>query len=737
LQGAQFLLKIRASGNIVSSAGNCSANEKSLAPPYHFDARRLFMSDTQSYTESLLDIVKGIRIQTIMLPEFQRDFRWELEQTYDLFDSLIRDIFIGTIIYGKPAFALTLREVDQRPRRGKGSNAALKTYNYSASDITRETQVNNLRVVLDGQQRLTSIYRAVVGLDSVFFILKDDLDNDSIKDLSLEEMVERVAGDESPTEICVKLSDAYDAELEGLDDSDLDARFALSRFARRNFPDLEEIQQKATQKVYRRALRKIIDLYKQQKMVSYYLLDMSLEKFCVFFERSNSRGIQLNFTDILAAKLYRGFNLRKKIEEFESQSKLKLNREIIVRAIAYICGVERGDTISINRKSILENLEASDFQAHWDSVCSLYTESLNYLTSQNFILSQDWMPFENMIIPLMMFRRQIKGFDQINEEQRAFLEYWYWASIFANRYSMASNEVITMDSTALIQVAKGEQITARAYFTRLRSLVTEPDDLYSYTKKSSAIYRGILNLFGYAAKGLRDWNSTQKIDVTMRLEDHHIYPRAFIASAPSLDVEQSEAEQLVDCVVNRTLIPKLLNIQVGKKAPQLYLSELQQKVNPQLGTCLDGHLMEEEMVNDPTWNECFKLFLEERSKKIFELILRYAISPASEMSGRYGVQSEDSEDTDLNSKERLKDMLADGRIKVGELVFVRKQPNRFARILDGETVEYEGEKLPINSWGQLMTGWRAISIYDAVILERTRQPLKSLRRESNAEPTPQ
>jgi hypothetical protein len=687
------------------------------------------MNDTQSHTESLLDIIKGIRNQTIMLPEFQRDFRWELEQTYDLFDSLIRDIFIGTIIYGKPAFAITLREIDQRPRRGKGSNAPLKTFDYSIKEMARETQTQNLRIVLDGQQRLTSVYRALVGLDAVYVMLRDGLDVEAIKELSLEEMMLRVAGDESPTEISVKLSDAFQAEAEGHDDSDLDDRFAQSRFARRNLQVLDQRQMKAAQKIYRRAVRKIIDLYKQQKMVSYYLLDMSLEKFCVFFERSNSRGIQLNFTDILAAKLYRGFNLRKKIEEFESQSKLKLNREIIVRAIAYICGVERGGTISIDRKFILESLEASDFQKHWDTTCALYTESLHYLTSQNYILSQDWIPFENMVIPLMMFRRQIKGFDQVNEEQRAFLEYWYWASIFANRYSSASNEVIIMDSTALIQIAKGEQITARTYFTRLRSLVTEPDDLFSYTKKSSAIYRGILNLLGYAAKGLMDWNSTQKIDVTMRLEDHHIYPRAYIASSPNLDIDQGEAEQLVDCVANRTLIPKLLNIQVGKKAPQIYLSELQQRTNSQLALCLPGHVIPVDMITEPTWNECFKLFLEDRAKEIFTLIHRYAMSPATEMATRFGAQSENIEDTPIDGKERLKDMLADGRVRVNDRVFVRKQPNRFATIVDGETVEFEGVKMLINTWGQMLTGWPSINIYDSVLLERTGQPLKSLRKE--------
>jgi uncharacterized protein with ParB-like and HNH nuclease domain len=46
------------------------------------------MHDTQSQTESLLEIVRAIQKRTVMLPEFQRDFRWELDETYDLFDSL-------------------------------------------------------------------------------------------------------------------------------------------------------------------------------------------------------------------------------------------------------------------------------------------------------------------------------------------------------------------------------------------------------------------------------------------------------------------------------------------------------------------------------------------------------------------------------------------------------------------------------------------------------------------------
>lgn len=144
------------------------------------------MNDTQSQTESLLEIIRGIDKKSILLPEFQRDFRWELPQTHDLFDSLIKEIFIGTIIYGKPSFGMTLREIDKRPRatkgRGRGKNDSLQVFHYSNDEIQSRSQTENLRIVLDGQQRITSIYRAIKGQDDVYVILDRNLDAEKIRD---------------------------------------------------------------------------------------------------------------------------------------------------------------------------------------------------------------------------------------------------------------------------------------------------------------------------------------------------------------------------------------------------------------------------------------------------------------------------------------------------------------------------------------------------------------------------
>ena len=189
------------------------------------------MHENQSQTESLLDIVRSITNETLLLPEFQRDFRWEMDQTYDLFDSLIREIFIGTIIYGKPGFGMTLRQIDDRPRKGKGSRGSLRMRHYSREEIIAQSQTKNLRIILDGQQRITSIYRALSGMDAVYVVLRGDLKPEDLIERPLEMILGDVKGEESDQAVSVRLSDAHRAEVKGLDDEELDAVFAQSAFA--------------------------------------------------------------------------------------------------------------------------------------------------------------------------------------------------------------------------------------------------------------------------------------------------------------------------------------------------------------------------------------------------------------------------------------------------------------------------------------------------------------------------
>ncbi len=585
-------------------------------------------------TESIRDIVVKIENKDIVLPEFQRDFVWDISKTYDLFDSLVKEIFIGSIIYGIPSFEITVRDIDTRERKVSGKRRKkLTTTSLTKEQIEKKVDIGNFRLVLDGQQRITSIYRAIKGFDNVWFIskneneLSEDIQEKDFIELTLEEIEYEFNGYEDETRLSVKLSDVYEFMEKGYFESEIREKYFIKLKLVQNL-NMEEID-----RFFRKYLiicRKLQDLFKAQKLLSYFLLDMNSEKFALFFERSNSLGVQLNFIDILVAKLYSGFNLRKRIEEFieNTEGKYNFEREIIVRTISYI--VSNGK--NVDKGYILANLTYMDFNNYWDEVCILYKKVIDFLYDNYFIVSQDWMPYDNMVIPLIFFLKSLpsKDFCQMNEVQKEFIHYWYWASIFSQRYASATNDAIIQDSNYLINIAKNKKITDNNFFKKLTISIECGTDLYSYNKKGSSIYKGVFNLINYHSKGLLDWNNTSKITFNSKLEDHHIFPREYVKS---LVVDFEDYSELVDCVANRTLIPKITNIKIGKKSPSHYLKEIQ-KSNPNLKDCLKSHFIPVETI-DNLYDEFFEDFIKERAEMIFSLIKQTVIDKHELMKERH------------------------------------------------------------------------------------------------------
>lgn len=57
-----------------------------------------------------------------------------------------------------------------------------------------------------------------------------------------------------------------------------------------------------------------------------------------------------------------------------------------------------------------------------------------------------------------------------------------------------------------------------------------------------------------------------------------------------------------------------------------------------------------------------------------------------------------------------------GRIKAGETLTIRGRDNSAARVVDGRYVEFRGERISFNEWGQRVTGWPSIRIYTMACL---------------------
>ena len=91
------------------------------------------------------DMLSDIETGKIKVPQFQRKFVWTLEQTAHLIDSILKGYPIGTFI---------IWETDERLRSLR---------NLGGADFPETPAGTRVKYVLDGQQRMTSIYVALKG----------------------------------------------------------------------------------------------------------------------------------------------------------------------------------------------------------------------------------------------------------------------------------------------------------------------------------------------------------------------------------------------------------------------------------------------------------------------------------------------------------------------------------------------------------------------------------------------
>ena len=585
-------------------------------------------------SESLKNLVEQLEHKPpiVLLPEFQRDFVWDVTKTHDLFDSLIRGIFVGSVIYGKPSFEMTLREVDMRPRKGKGSREKPKRRHYTEAEMVHASQTRGLKILLDGQQRTTSLYRALRGKDRVYFRMCPEWgDAAAIKDKSLEELLGEVVGDDSAEQLSVPLDYAYHFMESGPMDEDVRAYFDTeTAYGRALVLRGDAEASKRAFLIFRQLLSKLRTMFEQPQLLSYYLLDMNLDKFTTFFERSNSKAVQLNFTDILAAKVFGTFNLRQKFEDFaEHYPQMPDNRELMVRAVALLTG-RFG---KIEKAQILKELRAEDFLAHWDEMTGLLVSTVEYLQQQRLIVAVKWLPYDNLLLPLMMFFREInsQGQSTPSQEQWEFLRWWYWSVVFSERYSAATNEKIVLDARSLERMARREPLEVAA-FARLRPTL-DVSDLFSYNRSSSAVYRGVLNLVHFNAEGqytqgLRDWRSNALLGTGTQaakdLHDHHFFPRAFVRKTANKQ-DDADPEGMMDSVLNRVLMPKDANFSASDKQPFVYLGEflsgtLKAGKNPNLRQSMASHLVPETLLDDEQQSYRIEATLRARAERLLELI---------------------------------------------------------------------------------------------------------------------
>ena len=167
-----------------------------------------------------------------------------------------------------------------------------------------------------------------------------------------------------------------------------------------------------------------------------------------------------------------------------------------------------------------------------------------------------------MVTPLAIMTSHISSLDDGVAQAYEKLHYWYWSSVFRERYGGSTETVSQRDFVQFKRWIEDDRAVPEAVPTSEALIQRE----LSQVIRAGALYRGILCLV--ALEGARDFFTNDTIELH-QLDDHHIFPVSFLQSG-------GFSEDQRNSILNRTLISRDTNQRIIRaKKPSVYLAELE------------------------------------------------------------------------------------------------------------------------------------------------------------------
>ncbi|ACR78784.1 GmrSD restriction endonuclease domain-containing protein [Kosmotoga olearia] len=505
--------------------------------------------------KKLLGLVRRAYRGEVMLPDFQRNFVWSRSDIEELICSLLEKMFIGTFLIQR----VNPTDVPFKVIPIEGANKVNGGFS-SRPEI----------IVLDGQQRLTSLFYALYSPDIplknttnpyAFFIDLQELCKDNI---------------ESAVFSWSKQWREYKALLDG------NGKYILSELKKEKILPLTfladddefgDLWHESFKSLFSREdARKVKGYLDHLRHYEIHVLSIPLtekpEDIAILFERINRTGIKLSIFDLLTARLYKFINLRTEWETaFDKKYWLKqiASNDIKNTKIPYyiIQGLALGKGMSIKARDIIKIDSTILNKESWENAIDILENKILsrlFDVSEYGIADYRWLSYPSMIsIWLGLFIKAENGEINIDVEK---INKWYWSVIFTERYSGSTETKQTKDFKDLIKwLNDSSEIPETVLDIRNKLGVMKIDTRYP----GSSIYKGVFNLL--FRKGAWDFYEKDKIKFSAKdLEDHHIVPKKFLENK-GVDVDK-------DIVLNRTLILSLTNKKISKKAPATYIADM-------------------------------------------------------------------------------------------------------------------------------------------------------------------
>ena len=498
------------------------------------------------------------------IPRFQRGYVWERSKIVKLLNSIYEEHPIGSFFIWEASaqYADFCREIKEL-------------------GLPKKPDANKFKFIIDGQQRITSLYVALMGkqLKTIDYgVICFNLDKRRFQIPKLKT--------ESNNIPAWKIFNQQEILT-------LIAQYALAD-AQNGTEYCKTLQQ----------CKYILDNYPISLIKT---LDVELDEAVAIFENINQGGKRLSLFDLVHASVWaKDFDLRSLIQEFNDETKIKLFGGLQMETFTQALSLNAKD----NCLQVAQlNLKCEECKKIWDRTLECLRLAIDFVKGYG-VQHTSILPYDAMLAVLQYYFFKSKK-NSIDNVHKQFINDWFWTTTFSKRYSSSAltHEKEDADWIALLV---NEQPSSRTF-----GITISLDELKRIQMKNASVVKnGILCIL--AANNPLDFNNGEqvKLDNTNASranakENHHFFP---YSRQKDCNITQKE----VNSLLNFAFISKNLNLEISNKLPSTYLQSYV-VTNPKLKEMLLTHFIDEAAYECAMKNN-FKGFVEARGRLILNKI---------------------------------------------------------------------------------------------------------------------
>lgn len=482
------------------------------------------------------ELLDDIRKQNLVLPEFQREFVWSKDQAKQLMVSLVKEYPVGSLLFWKTNDPPELKNIDNLPEK-----------------------LGSVQIILDGQQRLTTLYLLINGEIPPYYTPVDISTDPRELFYNIESgefqyyQSQRMKGNP----VWIRVIDCFSNEIN------------VFQIAKLNNKDSEDPFEIANQ--YNSWLNRLKKVSEIDLPTQYVPIEASLGDAIDIFDRVNSQGTKLTDAELALTHVTGKWSqarrrMKEKIEELKKEN-FKFDLNFMTRALT---GIVRNRALF----EMVHDVPKEELIAGWEKLEKTLDYLVNILKGNCFIHSTDDLNSNNVLIPLIVYLSLHNGkFKDENTLKHAC--HWLYAAHIWSRYTSQTDQRLEQDVSIVVREDFPWDSLRNQIIDQRGRIKVKADDLEGRGAQHP-LYR--MTYILAKAYGAIDWFNGVTLGTphgkAYGIHSHHIFPSSRLYEL-DYDPDNHLHRKIVNEIGNRAFITAETNQGISNTIPEEYLVDIE------------------------------------------------------------------------------------------------------------------------------------------------------------------